>query len=129
MGHDQQVPPRPAGYVQRWSDGDETRNRLIAPSGLNLLKRRVEAFQLDASIGLCKAPVSFGVVGVAADNPGLDLALKGRLVGEAPVETLARESGELGLGHIEPAAVLGRVMPFEALDEAPCLRGRERLVE
>ena len=34
-----------------------------------------------------------------------------------------------GLGEIEPAAVFGRVVPFEALDQPPGFGGRERLVE
>jgi hypothetical protein len=60
-------------------------------------------------------------MGIATHDPGLNLALKGPLVGDAPIETLAGQSGELGLSHIEPAPVLGREMPFEPLGEAPRL--------
>jgi hypothetical protein len=28
-------------------------------------------------------------------------------------------------GHVEPTAVLGRIVPEEALDQPPCLFGRE----
>jgi hypothetical protein len=42
---------------------------------------------------------------------------------------LAGEDGEFGLGEIEPAAVLGRVVPLEALDDAARLGGLEGLVE
>jgi hypothetical protein len=34
---------------------------------------------------------------------------------------LRRENGEFGFCHIEPTAVLWRVMPFEPLDETSCL--------
>ncbi len=59
------------------------------PSGLNLLKRWVQAFQLDARVGSCKAPVGFVVVVIAARAPCSDLADKGGSVGDAAVEALA----------------------------------------
>ena len=40
-------------------------------------------------VGGCKPPVCLAVVGISTDDPGLNLALKGSLVGDAPVETLA----------------------------------------
>ncbi len=58
-------------------------------SGLNLLKRWVQAFQLDARVGGCKAPVGFVVVVIAARAPCSDLADKGGSVGDAAVEALA----------------------------------------
>src|SRR5262245_25952538 len=100
-----------------------------APSGLNHLKCWVEALELDAGIGGCKAPVSFDIVGVAVEEPGGNLALEAAPVRDTPIETLIGQDSKLGLGHVEPAAVLGRVVPFEALDEAPCLQCRECLVE
>jgi hypothetical protein len=59
---------------------------------LNHLKHWVEALQLDAGVGGCKPPVCFAVMGIATDDPGLDLALKGPLVGDAPAITLGRLS-------------------------------------
>ena len=53
------------------------------PSGLNHLKYRVQAFQLDAGVGGCKAPVGLGVVGVSALGPGRDLARQGLPVRQA----------------------------------------------
>jgi hypothetical protein len=49
--------------------------------------------------------------------PGGDFVDEGLLVGDAAVEALSGEDTELGFRQIEPAAVLGRVVPFEALDE------------
>src|SRR5262245_54963199 len=102
---------------------------ITSASGLNQLKCGVEAFQLDAGIGGCKAPVSFDIVSVAVDEPGANLALEAAPVRDTPIETLIGQDSKLGLGHVEPAAVLGRVVPFEALDEAPCLQRRKCLVE
>src|SRR5262245_22411839 len=98
-------------------------------SGLNQLKCRVDALKLDAGIGGCKAPVSFDIVSVAVEEPGANLTLESSQVRYTPIETLSGQDSKLGLSHVEPAAVLGRVVPFEALDEAPCLQRRKCLVE
>src|SRR5262245_66305058 len=84
-------------------------------SGLNQLKCRVEALELDAGIGGCKAPVSFDIVSVAIAEPGGNLALEAAPVRDTPIETLIGQDSKLGLGHVEPAAVLGCEVPFEAL--------------
>jgi hypothetical protein len=51
------------------------------------------------------------------------------LVGDAAVQALGHENAEFGFGHVEPATVLGRVMPFEALDEPAGFRSGEGFVE
>jgi hypothetical protein len=73
------------------------------PSGLNQLKCRVEAFQLDAGLGGCKAPVSFDIVSIAVEEPGGNLALETAPIRDTPIETLIGQDSELRLGHIEPA--------------------------
>ena len=60
--------------------------------------------------------------------PGGDFLDQGLLVGDAPVETLGRQDAEFGFSHIQPASVLGRVVPLEPLDEPACLLGGEGLV-
>ena len=74
-------------------------------------------------------PIGLGVVGVAVLLPGGDFRGELLLVGDAAVEALGREDGEFGLGHVEPASVLGRVMPLEAFDEAARFGGREGFVK
>ena len=69
---------------------------LAAASGLNQLKRRVEALELDAGVGGCKAPVSLDVVSVTVEEPGINLTLEHVLVADTPIETLAGQDGELG---------------------------------
>jgi hypothetical protein len=66
---------------------------------------------------------------VVVAEPGGDLSLEAAAVRDAPIETLTEQDSELGLGHIQSTAVLGRVVPFETLDEAACLRGREGFVQ
>src|SRR5262249_61782574 len=103
--------------------------RLVRTSGLNRLKCRVEALELDAGVNGCKAPVRFDVMSVALAEPSGDLAFEAAPVGDAPIKTLGGQDSELGFGHIEPATVLGRVVPFETLDETPRLSGRECLIK
>jgi hypothetical protein len=38
------------------------------------------------------------------------------LVGDAAIQTLRREHAEFGFGHVEPTAVLGRVVPLCAAE-------------
>jgi hypothetical protein len=50
--------------------------------------------------------------------PSGDFLDEGLFVGDAAVETLSGEDTEFGFRQIEPTAVLGRVVPFEALDQS-----------
>ena len=68
-------------------------------------------------------------MGIAVVLPGGDFVDEGLLVGDAAVETLGGEDAEFGFRQIEPTAVLGRVVPFEALDQPSGFGGREGLVE
>ena len=49
------------------------------------------------------------------------------LVRDAPVDALRGQDAQLGLCHIQPAAMLGRVVPFEALPPAALPRRVGRL--
>jgi hypothetical protein len=75
---------------------------------------RVEAFEFDASVVGCEAPISDGVMGVSAVDPGGDLVGDCRLVGDAAVETLRGQDAEFGFSQVEPGAVFGRVILFTA---------------
>jgi L-aminopeptidase/D-esterase-like protein len=50
--------------------------------------------------------------------PRGDFAGEDLLVGDAAIQTLRGENAGFGFGHVEPTAVLKRVVPFEALDGA-----------
>src|SRR6266571_8490277 len=85
--------------------------------------------KFDACVGGCEVPVGLGVVGVAVVLPGGDFLDEGLFVGNAAVEALGRKDAEFGLRQIEPAAVLWRIVPFEALDQSTGFGGRERFVK
>ena len=74
-------------------------------------------------------PVRLGVMFVSVFLPGVDFAAQGWLIGNSASETLGRKHAEFGLGHVEPASVLGRVMPFKPLDETTRFGGGEGRVE
>jgi hypothetical protein len=75
------------------------------------------SLQLNAGVVGFKLPIGLGVVLVAVVLPCVDFVGEDLLVGDAAIQTLRRERAEFGLGHVEPTAVLGRVVPLEALDE------------
>ena len=56
-------------------------------------------------------PVCFGVVLVAVVLPCADLVGENFLIVDAAIQTLGREHAEFGFGQVEPATVLGRIMP------------------
>ncbi len=70
-----------------------------------------------------------GEIGIALLLPGSDFIDEGRFVGDAAVETLGGQDAEFGFCEVKPTAVLGRVVPFEALNQPPRFGSRESLVE
>ena len=86
-------------------------------------------FELDAGGVGCEVPVCLGISAVAMLDPGCDLLGEGLLVGDAPIEALRGQDGQLGFGEIEPGAMLGRVMPFEPFDQATGFGSGEGLIE
>src|SRR5215210_208156 len=85
--------------------------------------------ELDASIGAGQAPV-YGALGcVALGFPSTHFLGKRLLVGDAPIQTLAREHRELDLGHVQPRAELGCVVDLQLRSDAPGLGRDERFIQ
>src|SRR4051794_21200225 len=99
-----------------------------APSALSAFHYRVKFTELDAGVLGGELPVGPGGGGVAPVLPSLDVALQRRPIAH-PVGQVAAEGTQLDLCHVQPGAVLGRVVDLEPLGEALGLLGRERLVE
>ena len=76
-----------------------------------------------------KAPVDATLSFVPLQSQGLDLSAEGCLVGETLPETDAGEDAELDLRHIQPAAMLGRVVKLQPFGDAPGLRRRKGLIQ
>jgi hypothetical protein len=70
-------------------------------------------FEFDARVVGSELPICFGVVFVSIGFPRGDLLDERGSVRNAAVEALRRENAEFGFGEVEPAAVCGRIMPFE----------------
>ena len=75
-----------------------------------------------------EVPVDPGLRLVTFLFQGLDLPAEGLLVWETLTEVTAGEYAEPNLRHIEPTAVLGRVVELQSLGDAPGLRSRKDLV-
>ncbi len=69
------------------------------------------------------------MLGISPRLPGGDLVAQAVDIWQATVEALAPEHGELELGHVQPRAVLGRVMKLETPEEAEGFGGRKCLIE
>src|SRR3974390_1003068 len=85
--------------------------------------------EFDAGVIGRELPIGFGVMGIAVSLPCGDLTVEELFVGDAAGKTLRRKNGEFGFRHIEPTAVLWRIMPFEPLDEPSCFVWRKSLVQ
>jgi hypothetical protein len=85
--------------------------------------------EVDSCVGGGELPVGLGVVGIAVMLPGGDFVDEGLFVGNTTVEALGRQDAEFGFRQIEPAAVLWRVVPFEALDQPPGFGSRKGLAQ
>lgn len=49
--------------------------------------------------------------------------------GQSPAQVLAYQDGELDLGHVQPAAVLGRIAKVQRVEQAPRFRWRNCSME
>src|SRR6516164_269094 len=76
-----------------------------------------------------KAPIRLGLTAIASAQPSLDLPFQSLPVFDASVEALGDQNRQLGFGHVQPASMFGRVVPFETLNQAACLSGRKRFIE
>ena len=74
-------------------------------------------------------PFDLGAFDVAAMLPPCDLGDEGVLVGYASVEALPHHHADFDLNHIEPARVLRREVKLDAVENPPCLRWSECLIE
>ena len=75
-----------------------------------------------------EVPVDLPLVSVGLLLPGGEFGVEDREIIDAPVKALAGERGELDLGDVEPGAVFGGVVDFQALCQREGLVGLERLI-
>src|SRR6266403_3351302 len=80
---------------------------------------------LHLSIGVLprEGPRDAAVFGVAALFPSHDLGSKQSAIGQTPIKALASEDTDLDFRHVEPTAVLRRVVKYDATQQG--LRGSD----
>jgi len=81
--------------------------------------------QLDTGLVDAEAPRKADRLLVAPLHPGGDLPFQGGAVGDASRQALPGHGRQLQLGHVQPTAMLGGVVPFQPRQNAPRLgRGK-----
>src|SRR5690606_34503460 len=93
------------------------------------VRDRVDMGETPARLGDGEAPNDRCGGGIARRHPGGRLRLQRGAVWQAPVQALPRQHTEFEFGHVQPTAMLGRVVNLEALPEPEGLRGWEGLVQ
>jgi len=61
-----------------------------------------------------EVPFDRSIAFVSIVLPGIDLAFKQVPILNSAVQALAAENGDLDLGHVEPAGMLGRVVKLHS---------------
>ena len=74
-----------------------------------------------AGIADGEAPVDRLEFGISFAHVGVDSFAQGIFIGNTSCKTGSGEDGEFHLGHIEPTAVLGRVVKFQPLGDGASL--------
>src|SRR5271157_6661895 len=85
--------------------------------------------EFDTCVDCGELPIGLGEVGISIILPSCDFVDEGLFVWDAAIEALGRKDAEFGLRHIEPAAVLWCVVPFEAFGQPPCFGGGKSFIE
>ena len=85
--------------------------------------------EFDTSSVGCELPVCLGVMSITVVFPGGDFVDEGLFVRDAAIEALGGQDAEFRFGEVEPAAMFGRVVPFEALDQPPGFGGWKGFVK
>jgi len=98
-------------------------------SSSSALSCGVEVLELDAGVFGGEPPVDPTTGSVARCLPGGGLPLQGRPVGQPAVQALSGQHGQFDLGHVQPAAVLGRVVQLQLVGEPPGLGRWERRIQ
>lgn len=80
------------------------------------MNRRIQFLQLDPGVFGCEAPVNERGAMISLEMPGLNPAALDLQVRDPANEGLTGEHAELQSGHVEPAALLVRVVNFQLVD-------------
>ena len=98
---------------------------MAGPSILTSLDWGIQGLQLDACVLGPEPPVHRFRRGVAVPLPGSDLAHHRVAVGNPAAEAMAGQDVDLDPGHVQPVAVLGRVVNLEPPGQTERLLGPE----
>src|SRR3954453_13231087 len=90
---------------------------------------RIGAGQLDPRLVGCELPLNASAGGITLSLPGLDLSVENLALADAAVQALAVQHTDLDLCHVQPAGMFGRVVEFQALEDAVRLGRRKGFIQ
>jgi len=97
--------------------------------GIGVLEHRIEFFQLDPGILCCESPPHSRLRPIAMALPSSDFVPQHRHFVDPTVEALPRKNTQFGLRHIQPTAMLGRIVDLQSLPQSPRLHGGKGFVQ
>lgn len=109
-------------------NANEQVQKMIA-STLSSLILWIQSLEFDASIFCSKLPIGTLAGSISRLLPRLHLASKRFNVSNPSIQTLLRQDTKLNLRHIEPTAMLRRVMNLQSLHIRPRLLRRKTLIQ
>src|SRR5215210_4583091 len=96
---------------------------------IGVLEHRIQLLQLDPGVLRREPPAHLRFCSVSMFLPRSDFRSQHRHFVDPAVEALAGKDAQLRLCHVQPTAVLGRVVDLQSLPQPPRLRGGKRLVQ
>ena len=96
--------------------------------GLSYSKRGERRLSLMRTSSVVKRQSALVCFFVSAGQSSSNFPPRRLLVRVAAIQALGGQNAQLGLRHVQPTAMLGCVVPFEALHEQPGLSGSEGFV-
>src|SRR5438552_16976299 len=96
---------------------------------ISLTNTRIEMLELNARILAGEAPVDLHFLSIACLLPSSHLLFQMDLIANTWLQGMSSQYRQFNLGHIQPAAMRGRVVNFQFLAEPFFLLWRKDLVE
>jgi hypothetical protein len=96
---------------------------------LGVLEHGIEYFQHDPGILCCESAPRFRLRSIAIVLRNFDFMPQHRHFVHSTVETLPRKNTQFSVRHIQPTAMLGRIVDLQPLPQSPRLDGGKGFVQ
>src|ERR1700722_20152293 len=96
---------------------------------IGVLEHWIELLQLDPGILSCESPPHFGLRLIAMALPSRDFVPQRRHLVDPAVKALTGENTQLSLRHVQPTAMLRRIVDLQPLPQSPRFCGGKGFVQ